>query len=180
MKQLLPPVPYNTPVTGQNSLLSVPWAGFFRQLSKGLINLRGTDSNDSADTGYVGEYVSSNPAAPVSVGASASYKNITSISLSPGDWDVSGTVAIDPGTGTSFSLIAGGVSLTSGTQDASNNGGVTDLPANGANIVFGCLSPRRISVSVTTTVYLVGFAAYATAGTAAWTVNSIIRARRVR
>lgn len=179
MKQLLPPVPYSTPLTGPGSVLTAPWIGFLKQLSKGWLNVRGTDSNDSADDGYIGEFISANPAVGVAVAASGAYKNITSISLTPGEWDVTGTIVLNSGTGTVFTVIAGGVSLSSGTTDSKAMGGFTELTFTGG-LVYGCLSPRRVSIAAATTVYLVGLASYTTAGTASWTTDSFIRARRVR
>lgn len=182
MKQLLPPVPYNTPVTGPGSMLTVPWTGFFKLLSKGLLNIRGTSSNDDADTGYVGEFVRANPSVAVSVAASGSYATICSISLTAGDWDVDGALHLVTGGATAAAAWFGGVSITAADTDSQNKGGwwgMTETIA-GAGTWVSPVSRRRISLSATTTIYLVGTLAYTVAGGAQWGVDSIISARRVR
>ena len=76
----------------------------------------GTTTNDSAATGNVGEFVT----ATVAVGAAvalttATTANVTSISLTAGDWDVSGQVNFTPGATTSITVLQCGVSLTTAT-----------------------------------------------------------------
>src|ERR1700744_413847 len=52
--------------------------------------IRGTATNDNASAGNVGEYVVSNNTTAQSL-ASGTPLNVTSISLTPGDWDVTGS-----------------------------------------------------------------------------------------
>ena len=59
-------------------------------------HLPGTQTNDNALAGQVGEYIVSTIASPGVSLTNASNANITSISLSPGDWDVTGMVAVAP------------------------------------------------------------------------------------
>ena len=176
MKQLLPPVPYATPVTSNKGTLSVPWVGFFKQLSGGWFNVRGTDTNDSADSGYVGECPSKNSAGPA-VAATGTLVNIASLSLSAGDWEVSGTAAVDL-TGYTVTALLAAISTSSAANDSTNNGGIVSL-APGA--VFNRVSTghRRISLAAAATVYLVGSVTYS-AGSGNWSTDSLIRARRPR
>src|SRR5262245_9042225 len=57
----------------------------------GGVPVQGTNTNDSAASGFVGEYVSSTVVVGSAVVLSANTSaNVTSISLTTGDWDVSG------------------------------------------------------------------------------------------
>jgi hypothetical protein len=99
--------------------------------------------------------------------------DITSISLSAGDWDIFGNVFIST-TGTGSQFLAW-TSLTSATlPDASLLNGITAPTANNNGIEVPYL---RVNVSTTTTVYLTGYVVFA-AGTAAGAGS--IFARRVR
>lgn len=177
MKQLLPPVPFNSQVTGDGGMLSVPWTGFFKQLSKGWLNLRGTDSNDSADAGYVGEYQSA-LSAGVAVAATGTYVAIASLSLTAGDWDVEANAQVNAGSLTTVSQLVVGLSTAPTSIDSITSGGVMADPS-AANTRFIPTGQRRFSLSETTTIYLVGGAFYA-GGSATWSASSSIRARRVR
>ena len=143
----------------------------------------GTTTNDNASAGQVGEYVSSTVAVGSSINLSGSTaSNITSISLTAGDWDVSGTV-LHGGSSTTSTLnwAMGGVSSTSTTLSTSTLGMYSTTPINngiwtGAEISGQC-GPVRFSVSTTTTVYLIARASF-TGGNVY--VYGQIRARRVR
>ncbi len=138
----------------------------------------GTATNDNAASGYVGEYVSSLIASGSAVSfTTATAANVTSISLTAGDWDVEGNVNFSETTST-VTARTSGISTTSAT-----------LPTNGSEAYCGVQStvtsetntitlPRkRISLASTTTVYLVGSATFS-AGTCAG--FGTITARRVR
>jgi hypothetical protein len=133
-------------------------------------NIIGVTNGSNAAAGSVGEVIS-NTATGVSV-ASNVYANATSITLTPGDWDVEGSYYI---TGTTFSAIAASISTTSATLAAAPNAwqfiGVT-ITSGGSPV-----PKQRINVSSTTTVYLVGTGAFSS-GTA--TAAASIIARRAR
>lgn len=143
-------------------------------------NLVGTTTNDSAAAGSVGEYVSSVVTAPVTL-TSGTAANITSISLTAGDWDVSGFVFFNGGATTTVTYINGSISTTSATIDTSAdrntivfaNGG-TAVNLTTVNTVTG---PSRFSLSTTTTVFLVARSVF---GTSSGTAAGTIRARRIR
>jgi len=139
----------------------------------GTAAIKGTSTNDSAAAGYVGEYISSQIlfASATSL-TTATAKNVTSISLTAGDWDVTGHVSILASV--AAQAVSVGINTTSATlPDFSvySNIGATVTSA-GFTIV-----PQRISISSTTTVYLVALVSFAT-GTA--TACGLIGARRVR
>lgn len=145
------------------------------------LGITGTTTNNNANTGAVGEYVSST----VLVGAAvplttATAADITSISLTAGDWDVWGTVVTNPNAATTQTVIVGWVSSTSATiPTAPNEGGEHSLNvaiAAGQTIILSC-GMRRFSLSGTTIIYLSIFSAFAVNTNAGY---GFIGARRMR
>ena len=137
----------------------------------------GTSTNDNAITGYVGELVSSQVANASAVSlANNTPKNVTTITLTAGDWDVEGHVYNAFSVGAT--LTSSWCSLTSATTpDASIRSGTGMASALMGN--QGNTTPLlRVSVSAgSTTVYLSTIALFAS-GTGA--ASGIIQARRVR
>ena len=138
----------------------------------------GTTTNDSAAVGYVGEYVESivSSSASITSGTSA---NVTSISLTRGDWDVAGNV--------SFTIVGNvtqtvaSVSTTSATVVASPNPGrASPAYASAAAPIINSpdvnVAPRRVSLGSSGSAFLVALATFTTSGT----VKGAIWARRVR
>lgn len=175
-------------------------AGSFSTLTaSGLISptstvgIQGTTTNDNANAGSVGEYIcaqvtvgrspsgcATNSNTPVSL-TSGTTANITSISLTAGDWQVCGLVGSDPAGTTTQSGLIGSITTTSATIPTSPNGGayVSVLYATTAAGVFvtapvGCM---RQLLSSTTTIYLVINSTFAVSTNAAY---GFIWARRVR
>ena len=139
----------------------------------------GTTTNNSANAGSIGEYISSTVASTGVSLTTTVFANITSISLTAGDWDVSGVVAItNPGT-TTFSYINYGTSTTSATAGTLGQmGGLTTPSTIAAAIDFTTPIPEtRLSLASTTTVYLVTRASFAVSTASAY---GVIRARRIR
>jgi hypothetical protein len=70
----------------------------------------GTTTNDDAAAGHIGEYVSSMvPGGTGPALTSGAASNITSISLTAGDWDVSGGPGLFPSGTTNVSFIQMGI-----------------------------------------------------------------------
>ncbi|NOV24152.1 hypothetical protein E5S69_11580 [Cupriavidus necator] len=136
----------------------------------------GTTTNDSANAGSVGEYVTAT-AGPTAL-TSGVNTNITSISLTAGDWDVTGTVFFATGVGDTMTSGNVSVSSTSATHPAIplyNNLGNLNLTSSLG--LTGIAPVQRFSLSATTTVYLVAGVAHS-GGTL--NATGMIRARRVR
>jgi len=161
--QALPnPLPISRGGTGNTGANSAP-------------QLLGVTNASNATAGYVGEYVESIilDAGPVSITTTA---NLTSISLTAGDWDVSGNVQVNF-SATGIHLYAW-VSSTSNTlpNGAYYNGwyctGTNNMALNGMQA-----PTRRFSLSSTTTIYV-----SASVSMVSGTANIIggIYARRVR
>jgi len=141
----------------------------------------GTATNDSAAAGKVGEYIEASIASGSAVAlTSGAAKTITSITLTAGDWDVSGHVAFTSAGGASFTIVAGSLSLT--TDTSSSTLGRWNQTVSAAFVPAGVpistvIVPSRFSVTGSTQIFLVGFATF-TVGTSGG--YGLIRARRVR
>ena len=138
--------------------------------------LTGTTTNNNANAGAIGEYlfvVSTSDTAMIT----DTPVNCLSLSLSPGDWDVDGTGAIEFSTFGVDALCA--LSLTSATIPTSTGAVPGYAEVAGQQIYFVQLAtgPLRVSIAVTTLVYLVVQAEFST-GTCLG--SGFIRARRVR
>jgi len=166
---------FTTPV---GSVTPVNMASFGYAQAGGVsggCQFQGTQTNDNAQAGWVGEYLSAiNSGGTAMVSANA--VNLTSLTLTPGDWDVSGTVNMQ-GTAPAMNDALGSISLTSGAAGPFQNnneyyGGSTNLQG-----YVGAVPVVRISVAVSTPVYLVGRASFSS-GTV--TGYAFLQARRRR
>lgn len=142
----------------------------------------GTATNDSAAAGEIGEYIASTlvRASATSI-TTATAKTVTSISLTAGDWDVAVVCGFFPANTTQVTQIVTSISTTTNTLDTTEGRlGVITTPAttyDGATQAQVSLPPYRLSLSGTTTVYLVAQSNFLVSTNAAF---GIIRARRMR
>lgn len=142
----------------------------------------GETSNGSATAGNVGEYISSDVVIGSAVSlTTATAANVTSISLTAGDWDVSAMIGFNGGATTTVTVLSGSLSATSATLDTSDGrlfsqgySGFTLF--NNAFVRMAC-GPARFSLSSTTTIYLVAQGTFAVSTCGAF---GILRARRKR
>lgn len=160
---------------------TTPAAGAFTTLSAtGAITpsqtagIVGTNTNNNANAGSVGEYAEATAGSTAITSATAT--NVTSISLTAGDWDVTGVLHVTAGTGDTITAVIGGVNTTSATL---NTPRVTQIfgSVTAGNSVAASPMVTRVSIASTTTVYLVGYVVHS-GGTA--NTQGVIRARRVR
>lgn len=147
--------------------------------------LPGTATNDNASTGNIGEYFESVilPAAQVAL-TTSSAANVTSLSLTAGDWDCSGAVSFSGAGGTVTTDMIGWISTTSAIlpADSVNHGAYTRMfAASGLSytqeVVQLPVNALRVSVSTTTTVFLSARSTFTTAGNFAY---GAMRCRRMR
>ena len=163
-----------TPILGAATATSVT----FSPTTGGIV---GTTTNDSASAGFVGEYIYSNLpyASSVTPASSSTPSNVTSISLTAGDWDVSGSLSFIGTGATTLTFALCTISTTStGQQDPSENtyGAPTTLSSSSTN--FSLSSPQlRVSISSTTIIYLNCAVLYTGS---AIDICGIISARRAR
>ena len=134
----------------------------------------GTTTNNNANAGSVGEFVT-NTGSGVAI-SSATPTNITSISLTAGDWDVWGSIQyVQTGVATLTQIVAS-CSTTSATLAAQPNVSILNLNFLVANQTL--VAPQqRFSFSTTTTVFLVGVVTFTSGSEAA---TGVINARRRR
>lgn len=134
--------------------------------------LQGVTDASSAAAGKIGEYVSATTGTAVSLTSNA-VSALISVSLTAGDWEVSGVVSLAPSVSVTNNWAA--VGTVSGTIDA--------FPARYQSLVTFSTSSqfpvpsRRINIAATTTVYLQAAAVFAS-GTC--TGQGFIQARRIR
>lgn len=127
--------------------------------------LRGTITNDNALPGNVGEIIESTVLVGAAVGLTSGVSaNVTSVSLTPGDWDVWGSIDTNPNAATTMTVLSGGISTVSATIPTYPNGGAnissTITFTTGAAQALS-VGKTRISIAVTTTVYLVANSTFA-------------------
>ena len=135
----------------------------------------GTTTNNNANAGSVGEYVTAQSSlTSISAGVASNY---TSVSLTAGDWDCSGSVDYVPAGTTTISQMIQGVTTTSATVAAYPASSYFEYAGAGGNEQVMQTPVTRISLSATTTVYLTGFAQFANSTAQA---RGFIRCRRVR
>lgn len=155
-----------SPILGAASATSLTFSS-----TSGII---GTTTNDSAAVGSVGEYVSSTVLTTSGVGFTSNVvRNITSILLSAGDWDVYGNVCFE-GAGAPTLCIA----WTSTSSATEPNDALTTFINTSLAFLTSLVTPViRVSIAVPTTVYLSARCVY-TGSTISG--SGSISARRVR
>lgn len=138
----------------------------------------GVTDGSSAAAGDVGEIISSYipNASAVSVATTDTATNLTSISLTAGDWDIWGNVTfLNSATGNLSAGLAC-INTTSATPPDISYFGILSIPSN-ANTGGMNAASFRVSITGTTTYYIIGQVTFS-AGTT--TMCGGIYARRVR
>lgn len=143
------------------------------------LGIVGTVAANNAGAGYVGQYISSTvlfgSAVTLTSGVIA---NVTSISLTAGDWDVTGNVFFNS-SGQSFATCQGWINNVSVTKPDVALTSVFNVGSNTERVaqIGFCAPAQRINVSGTTTIYLIAQAVFSS-GTN--NVCGTIQARRAR
>ncbi len=149
---------------------SRPWADYHQSVADQLTALpaqmrKGVTDGSDAQAGDIGEYLTASASVPLTNNTLA---NVVSISLTAGDWDVSGNVAFAAGSGPHFFFGAGIDVLDTFTS--------ATFPSAALNMAISTATHRR-NVTGATTVWVVAEAGF-TGGTV--TASGTIRARRAR
>lgn len=135
----------------------------------------GTTTNNSANTGSVGEYLESfvSSLAPVSLTAGVD-TNITSLPIGAGDWDIWANIGLRVQGGVTVLLSSlGGLNTTSGSLPGGANrigfdyGASGIVPVNDTSTAYNVKALRQLSSSPTT-IYLVVNANFTTGTCAAY------------
>lgn len=147
-----------------------------------VIKVLGVSTNGTAAIGDVGEYISQSIASGTAVSlSSGTAATVTSIILTPGDWDVAGNVAFIGGAATTASVFSGGIGTAAATMPTAPGAGAfsqfpISVSAGGAEPCFP-VGEMRLSLAGTSTAYLVGQASFAVSTMGAY---GFIGARRRR
>lgn len=126
------------------------------------IGIFGTKTNDSALGGYVGEYLSTATLSAVNFGTSAQYRDLGTLVLTPGDWDVSLFLEA-VAAGSTCTDIDAGIGTTAGNSSAGLSDGDNYGSQNGPTAAYAStisIPAWRVSTAATTTYYFKYRAAY--------------------
>jgi hypothetical protein len=142
----------------------------------------GTTTNNNANAGSVGEFISSTvlQASRVAL-TSGTPVNVTSISLTAGDWDVTALLGLSENSSVSWTYYIGSVSAVSGTVSALTTNNVIGSVNSATLLAVNVYLPApvvRVSLASTTTYYLVAQGGF-TGGSGQGAFGTI-SARRVR
>ena len=141
----------------------------------------GESSTSNATTGNVGEYLEGKLVAGSAIGLTSGVAaNVTSLTLTAGDWDLSGSIVFTNAATTSFTNISSCGSTTSATfQIVPGRTSQSQFAAVVPNTIpiTSAFGPYRFSLSGSQTVFLVAFATFTVSSANAY---GTIRARRVR
>lgn len=167
---------FTTPVLGAASATSIAFSS--------TSEIIGTTTNNNASAGSVGEFVSSViPFASASGIVTTTPTNVTTISLTAGDWNVWGNVGFTGNAATQLTFIAGWTSSTSATEpnaalysNVAYSTAYAYIPFGQGSINF-VVPQRRFSLSGTTTIYLTVNAIFTVSTCSAY---GAIYARRMR
>ncbi len=144
------------------------------------VSIRGTNTNDSASAAFVGEYIEGLVSSPTNVPAATTIVgDLTSISLTAGDWDVSATVLLNDNAGSTATFLDAGIGTASGTGTTGMLPGINNLRCAGTNAagISVSIPPYRVSQAGTNTYYFKAAVTY-TGGTPQYRCR--LSARRVR
>ena len=163
----------DTPAVAGTNTATLPAATGTVLLSTTQLIGNGTTTNDSASAGQVGEYIDSF-VVTTAVGTTAT--TLTSISLTAGDWDISGCVELNGSNGVTSIQAAINTTTNSFTGTSLGKNQLYSPSSTFAGGVGSVTMPRyRVNISSTTTYYLIG-----ALGTTATNCNGYISARRMR
>lgn len=171
-------------LTQNSALLIADTTGALSRSGGGGIAVQGTNASGNATAGDVGEVIQAIlGSGSAIVLTSNSVSNVTSISLTAGDWDIQGQVAFSFAGTTTYSQALSWLSTTSATIPAADSLSAPFSRVNVPSHAPGSIDmpiptgTGRISLGSTTTLYLSCRATFATAGLNAY---GFIWARRAR
>lgn len=174
----------NAPIAGTNCTITNAYS-IWAQAGKVRFDggISGVTDASSAGSGLVGEMINSNISTYTNYSTTATYQAITSITLTPGDWDLSAffTLSTNSSTVTTSANAMFVISTTSASASGATEGfNIAYIPQAallGASRQSGSINPYRVTISSSTTYYLNTQATF-TLGNPQFVGN--LRARRVR
>lgn len=142
------------------------------------VDIKGTSGAIPAPSGYVGEVITSKVGFGSAVGMSSGFAaNVTSISLTAGDWDVSGNINFNY-TSATVTGNAAGINTVSATMPVDGTEVSSGVRTTTLSEIDGItVSTKQINVATTTTVYLIGLPTFSAGSCSCY---GSIMARRIR
>jgi hypothetical protein len=152
----------------------------------GKVEIQGTITNDNAGAGKVGEFIEADITWNSNIGVSnGSALSMTSISLTAGDWIVSGALAFLGGVTTRVYVLGASLSTTNNALATSPPSAISTRTYPTATIFNASgypetvqVGPMRLSLAASTVVYLVAVASFDTSTCSV--SGGFINARRMR
>lgn len=147
------------------------------------VDLRGTTTNGAAPSGYVGEEVAAIQSTYTNYTTTATYQNITSITLTAGDWDLdtfftySSNSATITAAANAIFVVSTTTASASGATEGLNISYVPQAALLGTSKFSDAIPSYRVSITGSTTYYLNSQATF-TLGNPQFVGG--IRARRIR
>jgi hypothetical protein len=139
----------------------------------------GVQDGSSAAPGQIGEFVLANLTAATMIAiGNAVARDLTTITLTAGDWDVAGAVYFQATSSAGTDDLRGWINTMPAAQPAGDTGGLAiSSTSSGGLVNFVAIPPLRMNLTQSTTVYLSASADY---GSGTMQVKGYIRARRMR
>ena len=170
----VPIITYNA--AGQLTTVSSAATGVTTNGTAAVGQLPGTTTNDDAASGKVGEYIHAEVLSGSAISlTNATAANLTSITLTAGDWDFWGSTEIT--FSVSGTLAIGGINTVSTTLPDPSLRFMENTTTSVLSQEVGAIPTQRISLSAPATLYLVVRGDFA-AGTG--TAAGFVSARRAR
>jgi hypothetical protein len=143
---------------------------------------RGAQDGSGANAGNIGEIITSTvtSGSPITL-TSTTAANVTNITLTPGDWDVTGTVCINGAVATMLQLAAGGISAASAALPAIGGAqlsfGATGLAVFNESAECLTVGQQKFQLATSAPIYLVALSQFSASTANAY---GTITARRRR
>ena len=176
----IPPF-FENPWNTKTNSYGVCWQRWLTAVGQASVGgqLPATNTNDSAGAGLLGEFISTTAGVGSAVTLSSGVaKTVLSISLTPGDWDVSGALNLHLANSTVLSFVQGGSSSTANTLNGQDS--YFSLPLAYATVAPDLALPLpvyRRSLAAATTIYLIADVTFSSGGLSAY---GTLQARRAR
>jgi hypothetical protein len=148
-----------------------------------ISGIQGITNASNPTAGYVGEFLTATNSTVVSIAVQNQFYNLTSLVLTPGDWDVWGGITFIPTTTTNFTQLIGAIHTVSANWNTNVPIGnfrlvqPATVPGNVGFTSIIQISPVRYNVSANTTIFLNAQASFSASN---FTAQGTINARRMR
>lgn len=148
--------------SGATFYVSSGTAVSFNASTATIKNLVGTTTNDSAALGNVGEFITAISTGSINIVQQDVITNVSTITLTAGDWMVGGTVSLN-GNGATFTgvgYILGAISAFSGNTNTDGVANYTNIympiaaATNPTVAATAPIPPVRFSLSTTSPIYI--------------------------